>query len=176
LDGVRPEDRLYLDEMGSALNLSLDRGRSPRGERVYDENPTAPGETISTAAVLTENGVEAAGRYFGTLNARRFISYLEMYVLQLVAAGKVLIMDNHPVHCAKLVQRFLEEHNVPYVYLPRYSPELNPIEEAFSKIKHCIRKLKPRTSEALFNAIQSAITTVTQNDVIGYVNHAEEFL
>jgi transposase len=176
LDGVKPEDRLYLDEMGSALNLNLGHGRSPQGERVHDENPTAPGETISTAAVLTENGVEAAGRYFGALNARRFISYLEIYVLQLVGGGKVLIMDNHPVHCAKLVQRFLEEHNVPYVYLPRYSPELNPIEEAFSKIKHFIRKLKPRTSEALFNAIQTAIKTVTQDDVIGYVNHAEEFL
>jgi transposase len=176
LDGIKPEDRLYLDEMGSALNLNLDYGRSPQGERVYDANPTAPGETISTAAVLTENGVEAAGLYFGTLNARRFIFYLEMYVLDLLVGGKVLIMDNHPVHCAKAVQQFLEKHNVPYVYLPRYSPELNPIEEAFSKIKHFIRKLKPRTSEALFNAIQSAIKAVTQNDVIGYVNHAEEFL
>jgi transposase len=176
LEGVKPEDRLYLDEMGSALNLNLDYGRSPQGERVYDEKPTAPGETISTAAVLTENGVEAAGQYFGTLNAQRFISYLEIYVLQLVVVGKVLIMDNHPVHCAKLVQRFLEEHKVPYIYLPRYSPELNPIEESFSKIKHFIRKLKPRTSEALFDAIQSAIKIVTQDDVIGYVNHAEEFL
>jgi transposase len=176
LEGVKPEDRLYLDEMGSALNLNLDYGRSPRGERVYDTNPTAPGETISTAAVLTENGVEAAGLYFGTLNAQRFISYLEMYVLDLLVGGKVLIMDNHPVHCAKAVQQFLEKHNALYVYLPRYSPELNPIEEAFSKIKHVLRTLKPRTAEALFAAIQNAIKTVTKDDVIGYVNHAEEFL
>jgi transposase len=65
---------------------------------------------------------------------------------------------------------------VPFVFLPPYSPELNPIEEAFSKIKHHIRKCKPRTAEALVDAIRSAIATVTEDDVIGYVNHAAEYL
>jgi transposase len=176
LEGVPPEDRLYLDETGSNLNQNLAYGRSPAGERVYDENPTAPGVTISTAAVLTERGVEAAHLYFGTLTAQRFVSYLDLYVLELIIGGKVLIMDNHPVHCAKIVQQFLEDHQVPFVYLPRYSPELNPIEEAFSKVKHYIRKLKPRTAEMLFGTIISAISTVTEDDVIGYINHAEEFL
>ena len=176
LDGVTPENRLYLDETGSSLNLNLDYGRSPKGERVHDEKPAAPGETISTAAVLTERGIEAVAQYRGTLTAKRFISYLEVYVLALIVGGKVLIMDNHTVHCAKAVQRFLDGHKVPFVFLPPYSPELNPIEEAFSKIKHYIRKCKPRTAETLFDAIRSAIATVTEDDVIGYVNHAAEYL
>ena len=176
LEGVAPEDRIYLDETGSSLNLSLDYGRSPKGGRVHDEKPTAPGETISTAAVLTEHGIEAECLYFGTLTAKRFIAYLEVYVLALIVGGKVLIMDNHPVHCAKAVKRFLEGHKVPYVFLPPYSPELNPIEEAFSKIKHHIRKCKPRTAKMLFDTIKSAIATVTEDDVIGYVNHAAEYL
>jgi len=142
LEGVAPEDRVYLDETGSSLNLSLDYGRSPKGERVNDEKPTAPGETVSTAAVLTENGIEAECLYFGTLTAKRFITYLEVYVLALLVGGKVLIMDNHPVHCAKAVKRFLEDHNVSFAFLPPYSPELNPIEEAFSKIKHYTTALK----------------------------------
>jgi transposase len=176
LEGVPPEDRLYLDETGSNLNQNLAYGRSPAGERVYDANPTAPGLTVSTAAVLTEQGVEAAHLYFGTLTAQRFVSYLDLYVLELIIGGKVLIMDNHPVHCAQIVQQFLEDHHVPWVYLPRYSPELNPIEEAFSKVKHYIRKLKPRTVEMLFGTLRNAIATVTEDDVIGYINHAEEFL
>ena len=178
LEGVAPEDCIYLDEMGSSLNLnlSLDYGRSPKGERVNDEKPTSPGETVSTAAVLTEHGIEAECLYFGTLTAKRFITYLEVYVLALLVGGKVLIMDNHPVHCAKAVKRFLEDHKVPYVFLPPYSPELNPIEEAFSKIKHYIRKCKPRTAKVLFDTIKSAIATVTEDDVIGYVNHAAEYL
>jgi transposase len=176
LEGVEPEDRVYLDETGSALNLNLEYGRSRRGERVYDKNPVAPGGTLSTAALLTEKGIEAVSIYGGHLTAKRFIFYLEIYVLDLLLAGKVLIMDNHPAHCAKCVQKFLDGFRVSYIYLPTYSPELNPIEEAFSKTKHYIRKHKPRTFEALFSTIRSAVKTVTQDDVIGYVNHSEEFL
>ena len=108
-------------------------------------------------AVLTGHGVEAAAQYRGALTAKRFIAYLETYVLALMVGGKVLIMENHPVHHAKIVRRFLDENKMPFVYLPPYSPELNPIEEAFSKIKHSIRKCKPRTAQALFDAIKSAI-------------------
>ena len=176
LEGVAPEDRIYLDETGSSLNLSLDYGRSPKGERVHDEKPTAPGATVSTAAVLTGHGIEGEFLYFGTLTAKRFIAYLDVHVLALVAGGKLLIMDNHPVHCAKAVKRFLEDHQVSFAFLPPYSPELNPIEEAFSKIKHHIRKCKPRTAKALFDTIKSAIETVTEDDVIGYTNHAAEYL
>lgn len=176
LEGVAPEDRIYLDETGSSLNLSLDYGRSPKGERVHDEKPTAPGATVSTAAVLTGHGIEGGFLYFGTLTAKRFIAYLDVHVLALVAGGKLLIMDNHPVHCAKAVKRFLEDHQVSFAFLPPYSPELNPIEEAFSKIKHHIRKCKPRTAKALFDTIKSAIETVTEDDVIGYTNHAAEYL
>ena len=176
LEGVKPEDLIYLDETGSTLNMNLDYGRSPKGERVHDDKPTAPGETISTAAVLTEHGIEGEFLYFGTLTAKRFIAYLDVYVLALVVGGKLLIMDNHPVHCAKAVKRFLEDRKVSFAFLPPYSPELNPIEEAFSKIKHHIRKCKPRTAKALFDTIKSAIATVTEDDVIGYVNHAAEYL
>jgi len=85
-------------------------------------------------------------------------------------------MDNHPAHCAKVVVKFLEEHKVAYVYLPRYSPELNPIEEAFSKIKHTVRKFRPCLPSELFKAIMTAIKTVTEDNVISYMNHAEEFM
>ena len=87
-----------------------------------------------------------------------------------------MIMDNHPAHCAKVVTEFLDEHKVAYAYLPRYSPELNPIEEAFSKIKHTVRKVKPRFPDDIVRTIKAAVKTVTQDDIIGYVNHAEEFL
>ncbi len=162
--------------MGSCLNMNLDYGRSPKGVRVYDENPAAPGERVSTVAVLTDQGVEAEHLYFGSMTAKRFVSYLEISVLDLLVGGKTLIMDNLPAHHARIVKSFLSRHKVSFLFLPPYSPELNPIEEAFSKIKQNIRKHKPRTSESLFGAIKNAIKTVTQDDVIGYVNHVEEFL
>jgi transposase len=162
--------------MGSALNMNLAYGRSKRGEDVYDENPTAPGPTINTVAVLADKGIEGVDMYLGSMTAERFVLYLEIYIIDLIVGGKVLIMDNHPVHTAKIVTEFLDKHKIPYIYLPTYSPELNPIEEAFSKIKHYIRKHKPRTGINLINTINDAIKTVTQDDVIGYVNHSEEFL
>lgn len=167
---------MYLDEMGCASNLSPEYGRSPQGERLYDASPAAPGVTVNTAAVLTEKGVEAALSYTGSLNSELFIGYLQLCVLHLLTGGKVLIMDNHPVHCAKSVVDFLESRNVPYIYLPRYSPELNPIEEAFSKIKHTVKKLEPRLPIEVYNAIRAAIKMVTEDDAIGYINHSEEFL
>jgi transposase len=176
LEGVRPEDRVYLDEMGATLNMNLEYGRSRRGERVYDENPTAPGETINTVAVFTERGVEAVEMHRESLTAQRFIFYLSTYLIPLLMNGKVLIMDNHPVHHAKRVVKFLEDENIQYIYLPAYSPELNPIEEAFSKAKHYIKGHKPRELGDLAGTIERAIKTITPDDVIGYVNHAEEFL
>ena len=173
---MEPEDRVYLDEMGCASNLALDHGRSRQGERLYDANPTAPGVTVNTAAALTGTGVEAVWTYTGSLTAELFVCYLQVHILKLLAGGRVLIMDNHPAHCAKIVAEFLEEHKVAYVYLPRYSPELNPIEEALSKIKHMVRKFKPRFPDELVGAIRAAIKTVTQDDVINYINHAEEFI
>jgi len=162
--------------MGSTLNLNLAYGRSKQGEEVYDENPTAPGETVSTVAVLTDQGIQGVDMYLGSMTAKRFVLYLEIYIIDLIVGGKVLIMDNHPVHTSIMVREFLESHNIPYIYLPTYSPELNPIEEAFSKIKHYIRKRKPRLVRDLIYTIKDAVQTVTQDDVIGYVNHAEEFL
>jgi transposase len=156
--------------------MSLDYGRSPSGERVYDENPRDSGERASTAAVLTEKGVEAEFSYTGSMTPELFVFYLEMHVLKLLVGGKVLVMDNLPSHRANIVEEFLNKHKVLYVYLPPYSPELNPIEEAFSKIKHFIRKQKPRTLQALYEARKKAISLVTEDDVIGYINHSYEFL
>ena len=167
---------MYLDEMGSALNLNLDQGRSRKGEPAYDANPTAPGETVNAVAVLTPDGLEAVDTYTGSMTAERFVLYLEVFILNLVVGGKVLIMDNHPVHHATLVRRFLDDHDIPHIYLPTYSPELNPIEEAFSKAKHDIRKSKPRLFEDLIFAIHKAFKSITPDDAVGYFNHAEEFL
>ena len=89
--------------------------------------------------------------------------------------GQTLILDNHPVHRAKSVQSFLKQNNINFLYLPPYSPYLNPIEEAFSKIKPYIKKQKARTKSMLLNVINNAINTITRNDTMGYFNHATEF-
>ena len=80
------------------------RGRSRRGERVFDVKPVSPGTTVNTVAVLTTEGLAGQWCYQGSLNDRWFVAYLDVYLLPLLLTGKVLIMDNHPVHHARVVQ------------------------------------------------------------------------
>jgi transposase len=176
VDHLPLDQRLYLDETGARLNMTLPYGRSPRGERVVDEQPVSPGETVSTVAVLTEQGLEGQFCYQGALTAQRFVAYLEVYLLPLLLTGtKTLILDRHPVHRARLVREFLDRHHVRYVYLPPYSPELNPIEEAWSQFKHFLKRQKARTLDGLLKALSQAAKIITPSDAQGYFQHAEDF-
>jgi transposase len=154
--------------------MTLPYGRAPRGERVIDEQPVSPGETVNTVAVLTEQGLDAQWCYQGPLTAERFVAYLDVSVLPLLLAGKTLILDRHPVHRARAVRAFLDRHHVRYVYLPPYSPELNPSEEAWSKVKHVLKREKPRTVDHLLETLHRAAQSITPSDAQGYFQHAED--
>lgn len=175
LETIGPEQRLYLDETGSCLNMTPLYGRSQEGERAYDQKPTYPSTTVSTVAILSEDGMEAEYTYLGSLNAALFILYLDTFVLPIFKKGQTLIMDRHPVHRAKTVQNYLNQNNIKFLYLPAYSPELNPIEEAFSKIKQYIKKQKARTINELLKVLKNAFEIITNSDVKGYFNHAAEY-
>jgi transposase len=154
--------------------MTLAYGRARRGHRVVDSKPTAPGAALNTAAVFTEQGL--AGQWFfeGMLTARR-VTYLRVFVLPLLRGGKTPILDNHPVHRARRVQRFLKRHRVKHVFLPTYSPELNPIEEAWSQFKQALKRAKARTAETLLDAMKQASATITLEDAQGYFQHIEDF-
>ena len=175
LETIAPEKRFYLDETGSCLNMAPLYGRSYQGERVYDIRPTSPGTRVNTIAVLTKEGIKAQYNYTGSLNTKVFICYLAAFVLPIIIDGETLIMDNHPVHRANEVQEFLNKNKVNYLFTPTYSPEINPIEEAFSKIKQHIKKQKARTVIKLLSVIEDALNSITKNDVIGYFNHAAQY-
>jgi transposase len=158
------------------LNLTLPYGRAPQGERVVDTCPVTPGETVSTVAALTDHGLEGHFCYQGEMTAERFIAYLDVYLLPYLLTGhKVLILDRHPVHRAAAVQAVLANHQIPYIYLPSYSPELNPIEELWSKGKQFLKRQKTRTLDALFEALNQLPNLITLSDIQGYFQHAEDF-
>ena len=173
---VPMEQRCYLDETGSTLNMTLPYGRSPRGERVYEAKPTAPGTRVNTLALLSETGLEAPFSFQGPLNTERFLIYLETFVVPRWTSGKTLILDQHPVHKAKAVQTYLNDKGIPFILLPPYSPELNPIEEAFSSLKQYIKKQKARTVEALMAALKTAYELIDEKYAKAFFNHAEELL
>lgn len=175
LEKIEPEKRFYLDETGCCINMSPSHGRSKRGRPAYDEKPAYPGDTVSTVAILTEEGIKTPYTYSVSLTATLFILYLDTFVFPILKNGQTLIMDNHPVHHAKLVQSYIMENHIKVLFLPPYSPELNPIEEAFSKIKQSIKKQKARTLPDLLIVIKNAFKIITADDANGYFYHAAQF-
>jgi transposase len=176
LHKIEPTERFYLDETSSCTNMTPAYGRSLKGEKAYDKRPTYPSLTVSTIAVLSnDEGIKCRYTYTGMLNTKLFISYLDTFVLPELNNGQTLIMDNHPVHKAKAVQQYFAKNKIQYLYLPPYSPKLNPIEEAFSKIKNYIKKQKAWTKDKLFSVIEKAFQIITMSDAKGYFKHAEEF-
>ncbi len=123
-------------------------------------------------AVLSTQSLEGPWRYQESLTAKWFVAYLEVYLLPLLLGGKRLVMDNHPVHRSRLVQKFLKSHVVRYVFFPPYSPELNPIEEVWSKFKQYLKRAKARTVDDLLDAMDKASKTISPDDCQGCFQHA----
>lgn len=165
------EKRIYLDEMGAALNLVLEYGRSPKGERVYGERPTSQGERISTLGALSTQGIITALCFEGTLNGSVFLYFLEHFLCPQLKSGQVVIMDNASPHKVEEVAELIEETGAELLYLPPYHPDLNPIEMAWSSIKHFLRKAQTRTKDALYEALAQALNTLPPAHAKAYFEH-----
>ena len=111
---IPSDNRVYLDETGACINRTLPCGRARRGPVVPERKPTRPGTRLNTIALLSETGVQGQYHYSGTLNAQKFIHYLEFVALPLLRTGQVLIRDRHPAHCALEVRYFLRTNPVDY--------------------------------------------------------------
>jgi transposase len=167
LHEILPQNRFYLDETGFYLNMTSRLGWSRKGRDRHpvEAKPVHSPVRLNTLALVSQAGVQIACSYSGNLNGDRFIQYLETNILPLLKPDQVLIMDRHPAHCAAVVKAFLRAHHIPYLYLPPYSPELNPIEEIFAQIKQFIRRLKPRTLYDLIQRIKEAFQTITLDNI-----------
>lgn len=155
--------------------MNNDYGRARKGRRIYDEKPLQRGEKINTIALLGVDGIKARFSFNQAFNAQLFISYLDTFILPLYTAQQTLIMDNSPIHHAKIVQQYIKKHHIKVLFLPPYSPELNPIELAFSKIKQQLKFKKPRTFDDLLSAIKDAFDSISSNDAIGFFNHVFQY-
>ena len=146
-------------------------GRAFSNERIYDYVPDVRFERTSVIGALGLNGIVAPLVYKGTLNGDFFHAYLEQCLAPALKKGDTVIMDNCSAHTAKNVLMPLFDKGINVVFLPVYSPDFNPIELAWSKIKAYLRKMKARTADELLDAIAGALGTITQMDIIGWIRH-----
>jgi len=161
----------WLDETGSNCGMTRLYGRAFSNDRIYDYVPDVRFERTSVIGALGINGVVAPIVYKGTLNGEFFRAYLEQCLAPALKEGDTVIMDSCSAHTATDVLTPLFDKGINVVFLPVYSPDFNPIELAWSKIKAYLRKVKARTADQLIDAIADALDTITQMDIIGWVEH-----
>jgi transposase len=147
------------------------RGRAPRGQRLIDKTPHGHWKTTTLIAGLGIHGMRCSTVVDGAVNGDVFEAFVEQVLVPDLRMGDVVIMDNLSSHKRPRVRRLIEEAGARLVYLPAYSPDLNPIELIFAKIKQLLRSMACRTREALWNAMQSVLNKVTHSDAANCFKH-----
>ncbi|WP_344870074.1 IS630 family transposase [Deinococcus aetherius] len=166
-----PADLLYLDESGFQTNMTRTHARCPRGQRATDTVPRNRGKTLTLLCALTLAGPTAPLVVEGGVNGNVFVTYVQQVLVPVLRPGQVVVLDNLGAHLRPKVRALVEATGALLVYLPPYSPDLNPIEFMFSKLKAAMRTLAARTSEGVLDALRQALDTVTPSDAHGWFQH-----
>lgn len=165
---VDPDDLVYLDESGFQTNMTRSHARCPRGQRAVDSIPRNRGRNLTLLCGLTSRGPVADMVIEGGVGGDVFVAYVRQVLVPLLRGGQVVILDNLGAHHRSEVRTLVEETGALLVYLPPYSPDLNPIELMFSKVKAAMRAVGVRTRERVLDALSWALGTVTSDDVLGW--------
>jgi transposase len=168
---IPPEDFVFLDETGSHLGYTPTHARAPRGERAYAATRQNPGENKTVLAALALDGLGPILRFDGPMTTARFEGYVIHRLAPTLRPGQIVVADNLSAHHSERARAAIEACGARLWHLPPYSPDFNPIEEAFSKVKQCLRRARARTDEALRAATWAAFATITKADIAGWFSH-----
>lgn len=160
-----------IDETGSNLALTRSYARAPKGKRARGIIPRKRGKNVTMITDLSLSGLGERFILDGAVNGDLFESYVEHIFAPTLSPGEIVIMDNLTAHKREKVRQLIETKGCQLLFLPSYSPDLSPIEEAFSKVKTVMRGIGPRTREDLYEALEQAIGTVTASDAIAWFRH-----
>jgi transposase len=162
---------VFVDEMGSNTSLHELYAYAPKGERAYCSVARNRGKNTTLLSSMSLSGMGPSMVVEGGANGAVFEGYLREMLVPALGEGDVVVMDNLSVHKSERVREMIEGAGAEILYLPPYSPEFNPIEEAFSKIKNLLRKAGARVREALVEAIGETLSEVTEEDARAFFEH-----
>jgi transposase len=161
----------FLDESGINIDMTRLYGRATPGERVVDTVPQPLGPQTTTLAVIGWNGVCAPLVLSGPVNGSVFYGYIEQGVLPTLQPGDILFLDNLSAHKVAGLEELVRSCGAHLIYLPPYSPDFNPIELAWSKVKSILRRIKARTFSDLIDALKVALEAITTQDIHAWFAH-----
>jgi len=168
---IHIDDMVFVDETGINLGMTRRYGRSPRGERLVGSAPFSRGQNVSVIGALSTEGMVNELMVQGGVDELTFRVFVKDYLIPELLPGQVVIMDNLRVHKDLEIEQLIVRAGASLIYLPPYSPELDPIENAWSKFKEKLRSAAARTYEALVEAVRDAAMSITSKDARGWFAH-----
>jgi transposase len=168
---IDPKRLIFVDECGTHTSMTRRYGRAPRGERAYGSVPRNRGKNTTLLASMSLEGMGSAMAVEGSTTQKVFEAYVERFLAPTLKPGQVVILDNLGAHKGEKVKQLIESRAASVIFLPAYSPDFNPIEEAFSKIKAILKKTAARVRKELIEAIGRALEAVRRQDAWGWFAH-----
>ena len=165
---IELEHLVFIDESGAQTNMARRRGRCDKSQRLRVRQPHGHWKTTTMISAIRIDGPCAPFVVEGAVDAEVFRAYVGKVLVPDLRAGDVVVMDNLQPHKASGVREMIEAAGASVLYLPPYSPDFNPIEPMWSKVKQCLRSIAARTMDTLFDAVGTALSTVNAADCIGF--------
>ena len=162
---------MFLDETSTATNFARRYGRAPHATRAVGTVPRNYGQRTTVLAALTPTGIDAPFLLEGALDSASFVAYIEQVLVPTLEPGQVVLLDNLSCHRVAAARRAVEAAGCRFWFLPTYSPDYNPIELAFAKLKTALRTAAARTQAALDQAITAALDAITPTDANHWFRH-----
>ncbi len=169
--GLDPGRLIFVDETGTNLSLTRRYGRARRGQRVVGQVPRNHGPNVTLIAALDREGLRGELTITGAVDGPAFDAYVTRILVPQLWPGDVVLFDNLSAHKSKIARIWIESAGCQVLFLPPYSPDFNPIELAFSKLKAFLRGVGPRTRDDLDQAITAALGTITRQDAAAWFAH-----
>ena len=168
---IDPGRLVFLEESGVTTEMTRRYGRAPRGERVREATAAGHWSTLTLLGAMTQQGMLASRSVESSTDGDVFLAYLDEVLCLPLRPGQVVVMDNRSAHKVAGVRQRIEATGAELLYLPPDSPDFNPIEQCWSKVKQRLRDLKARTVDSLQQAISEAIVTITPSDASAWFRH-----
>ena len=169
---IEPERLVFIDETWTKTNMAPLRGWAPCGERLIAKVPHGRWKTTTFLAALRHDRIDAPWLLEGPIDGESFRTYVEKVLLPTLREGDIVIMDNLGSHKGKAVRALIRSAGAKLFFLPKYSPDLNPIEQVFAKLKHLLRKAAARTVEAICIAVGELFATFSAGECANYFSNS----
>ena len=169
---VDPRRLVFIDETWAKTNMGPLRGWAPRGQRLHGDVPFGRWKTMTFLAALRHDRIDAPWVLDGPINGDSFRAYVEQVLVPTLSPGDVVILDNLGSHKGRHIRRAIRAAGAKLFFLPPYSPDLNPIEQVFAKLKHLMRKASERTVTKTWKRIGTLLTAFTPDECANYLVNA----